>query len=715
MKGGLLQLTVLRGVQVGERLPLPDAPRVVVGRDPDTDVRLVGPQVSRRHFAIERDERGLWLRDLGSGNGTYLNGRRVLEAALADGDRIAVGDVECEFHAPAATAEDRTVLLLEVPDGGEAAVVEADLAAEALASVGPEALPPRRLAELAAACGEETRLDRLCHRALETCRAALGADRGALVAIVGEAGDPNPIAVLPAPGDPPALWLGVAGAAVREIAVRRRAVRLVRREPRPQAAILVGLPAGPSGHGVLYLGRDTPPAEPFGDRDVAAATALAAIVAAALGRVWRTRSRETEDGRMRLLVEGWEDLVFALDDGGRVTYANRALPAGPDGDRGLRGRRLVDLLPAPDQAGVLAAIDRALDAGTAAVVETALRRAGDGFLPVRLRLSPLRNPMGTIVGVGGVARDHREVLALRQRADPASLPSLDRATIVGESAAMREARALLADAGGHDRPVVVVGEGGTGKSAVARAIHAGSAQAAGPFVTCSCGALPEVLLEAALFGDPGRPGASGHLAAAARGTLFLRDITELPPALQARLASRLAPRAPVPDVRVIASSPVALDALVAEATLRAELAEALAGAAIALPPLRERREDIPLLVAHALNGLAEEGRRPLEVAPEAMERLVVYDWPGNVRELQAELANGAGRAEGATLRVEDLSTAVRGDGARGEPADARETLARVLDAARGDPDRAAALLGVPRSTFVRRLRARGLGVPAPGT
>jgi two-component system response regulator AtoC len=220
--------------------------------------------------------------------------------------------------------------------------------------------------------------------------------------------------------------------------------------------------------------------------------------------------------------------------------------------------------------------------------------------------------------------------------------------LVGSSPAMREVRATVAKLAAVKTTVLVVGESGTGKELVARELHARSPRAAGPFVAVNCAAIPEPLLESELFGH--RKGAftdaterAGLFEQASGGTLFLDEIGELPLGLQAKLLRALQEQVVRPlggtreikvDVRVIAATVRDLAADVAAGRFRQDLFYRLNVVGVRLPPLRERRQDIPELVAHVLDRLrAATGMAVDGVTPSALARLCARDWPGNVREL----------------------------------------------------------------------------------
>src|SRR6185369_9493165 len=232
--------------------------------------------------------------------------------------------------------------------------------------------------------------------------------------------------------------------------------------------------------------------------------------------------------------------------------------------------------------------------------------------------------------------------------------------ILGTSASMAEVFRLMESAAASPIAVLVEGETGTGKELVARGIHRASARAEGPFLAINCAALPETLLESELFGH--RRGAFtgavqdhiGLFEAAAAGTLLLDEIGEMPMTMQVKLLRVLQEGEVVPlgdtrprkiDVRVISATNRELSTEIAAHRFREDLYYRLAAFPIRIPPLRERREDIPLLADHFLAGAAERHRKWIRgIEPAALELLTRFDWPGNVRELSNELERAAALA-----------------------------------------------------------------------
>jgi len=291
------------------------------------------------------------------------------------------------------------------------------------------------------------------------------------------------------------------------------------------------------------------------------------------------------------------------------------------------------------------------------------------------RVAELAVPAGSTLKLG------RSALRIEPEAQPLDLPPSQArrfGELVGESLAIREVFAVLERVAPTDATVLLEGETGTGKELVARALHDASPRRRGPFVAVDCGALPEGLLDSELFGHvrgafTGAAAArAGLIARAEGGTLLLDELGRIAPSVQARLLRVLEDRVVRPlggdaeraiDVRLIAASRDDLDAEVAAGRFRADLMYRLAVVRVALPPLRSRREDLPLLVRELLRrrGLADE----LPAGP-GLDRLTAHGWPGNVRELRNVLDRAIALAPGArhfaelAIRVEP--GALAGDG-----------------------------------------------------
>jgi transcriptional regulator with GAF, ATPase, and Fis domain len=304
--------------------------------------------------------------------------------------------------------------------------------------------------------------------------------------------------------------------------------------------------------------------------------------------------------------------------------------------------------------------------------------------------------------------------------------------IVGTSVALRRALDIARRVAVSDLPVLVQGESGTGKELFAKFVHDRSRRAAGPFVAINCGAMPEALIESELFGHV-RGAFTGALRdqeglfrAASGGTLLLDEIGEMSPRVQTRLLRVLqdqevrpvgSQRATRVDVRVVAATNRDLRAEVQAGRFRQDLFFRVAGAVVALPPLRDHREDIPALAIASLRRIAAEpGMREIPLGRAALGVLLAHDWPGNVRELEHCLRRAVAVAEGDEIAPEDLGLSTPHSPSRvGSP---RLTLQRVHEALRahdGNRTQAASALGVSRITLHRWIAKHEVKIPArPG-
>jgi two-component system, NtrC family, response regulator AtoC len=338
--------------------------------------------------------------------------------------------------------------------------------------------------------------------------------------------------------------------------------------------------------------------------------------------------------------------------------------------------------------------------------------------------------------------------------------------IVGASPKMQDVFKMVERVASTDSTILILGESGTGKELVARALHFNSRRQHAPFIPINCSALPETLLESELFGH--RRGSftgaftdkKGLFQEADGGTLFLDEVTSMSPTLQSRLlrvlqereVRRVGDNTPVyVDVRVVAAANEPLEKKIKEGTFREDLYYRLNVIPILLPSLREKRDDIPLLVAHFLKGkLSPRTRRPYQITKATMELLMAHDWPGNVRELENALERATILCDSDVIQPSDLPPAAfsskiaaaasmdsaeaalpnltnstfyplhaNSDGATQAPAPAavesvkplktflREQesahINRALEEAKGDKEQAAILLGVSLATLYRKM------------
>jgi DNA-binding NtrC family response regulator len=321
----------------------------------------------------------------------------------------------------------------------------------------------------------------------------------------------------------------------------------------------------------------------------------------------------------------------------------------------------------------------------------------------------------------------REVTSLRSRLGT-ELPLKE---LVGASTPMMQIKDVIARVATTDSPVLIEGESGTGKDLAAAAIHRLSARNTGPFVPVNCPAVPPELLESEFFGHV-RGAFSGAVAdhvgffrAASGGSLFLDEVAELPPPLQVKLLRVLEEREIRPvgstksypvDVRIIAATNRPLDQAIRDGNLRQDLFYRLNVVRIVMPPLRERRSDIPALVAYFLRQLNDRfGREVHALTPEALAGLTAYDFPGNVRELENLLERAYALGARGEITPADLPAlsppppiTVPPDELPSLAQAERDLILRALSTHGNDKERAARALGISRRTMYRRLKEYGL-------
>jgi DNA-binding NtrC family response regulator len=338
-----------------------------------------------------------------------------------------------------------------------------------------------------------------------------------------------------------------------------------------------------------------------------------------------------------------------------------------------------------------------------------------------------------------------ELLALIHKLEAARKPSaaktipedLPPSSIIGSSPKMLEVYRAIARVAPTNAPVLIIGASGTGKELVARAIHQHSPRAAKRFVPVNCGAFAENLLESELFGHEKGAFTGAYLShpglfeAASGGTLFLDEISETKPTFQVKLLRAVQERqvrrvgsnkfVPV-DARIVAATNVDLTSLLQSGSFREDLYYRLSVVTIHVPPLEERKEDIPLLVQHFLKISNGSNRRNVQITRDALELLTRMRWPGNVRELEnliERLAIFCASGEIGVVDVErERNTQVRSGLETPTTAATPSTLEemerqhilRVLEEARGNKSQAARALGIERKTLYDKARRMGISL-----
>jgi len=300
--------------------------------------------------------------------------------------------------------------------------------------------------------------------------------------------------------------------------------------------------------------------------------------------------------------------------------------------------------------------------------------------------------------------------------------------LIGVSERMQRVYKIIQKVAMHEYPVLILGESGTGKELVAKSVHFSGPRSGRPFVPVDCSSLVPTLIESELFGyvkgafTGAQHGKQGLLEAANGGTLFLDEIGDMPVDLQAKLLRALQEREVKPvgsterrhiDVRIIAATNRDLDSAIKSGSFRQDLYFRLNVVQVKLPPLRERKSDIPLLVFSFLEKFSASQQTSREISEEAMRQLIAYDWPGNVRELENAIERSVALGSGPILHVADLPTNLQYPTTERVPDKnellpleelERRAILRTLREMAGDKLAAARILGIGKTTLYRKLK-----------
>ena len=415
--------------------------------------------------------------------------------------------------------------------------------------------------------------------------------------------------------------------------------------------------------------------------------------------------------------------IAALDEDGRITFINKTaykMIGAPKSK--ILGKNWVQVLPFQKQDIPRIKDMLRLPASKRRIFEAKLEIHGGKrcWLEVEIKDDP-RNPDKKII----VLYDMSEVYDLRHLLEKRAKFQ----DIVGKSEPMQMVYARIKEVSSVDWTVLIEGDTGTGKELVARAIHATSHRGGKPFIAVNCAGLEDSLLTSQLFGH--RRGAftgavedhKGFFEVAAGGTLFLDEIGDISRSMQASLLRVLEEKEIIRvgeslprkiDVRILAATHRNLGQAAETGNFRRDLLYRIRVARIALPPLRERREDIPLLYETFLaQGRAVTGKNVQRLSDDALRLLLNYDWPGNVRELKSVIESAILGCKGTAIHKKDLPFEIVNAQALHEAPeptyrDDRDGILAALEKARGSRTKAAGLLGMSRATFYRRLDDYGI-------
>lgn len=427
------------------------------------------------------------------------------------------------------------------------------------------------------------------------------------------------------------------------------------------------------------------------------------------------------------ILESISDGVFTIDTQKRITSFNRAAEhiTGFTQQEAI-GQHCFDVFRA-DICEHNCALGHTLSTKTPQINLSAqiITKQGEQK-PISLSTNILRNPGGEIIGGVETFRDLSELEKLRRELNKQYVKE----DIVGKHPKMQAILSFLPDIAESGSPVLLQGPTGTGKELVARAIHNLSPRASGPFVAVNCAALPESLLESELFGHAkgAFTGAvrdkPGYFLAADQGTLFLDEIRTTSFALQSDLLRVLENHSFTPvggtkpvksDFRIIAAANFELKQLVAKGDFREDLYYRLNVVTLELPPLKERREDIPILVDQFISQLnLQQGKNIQGISPEALHALMCYPFPGNIRELRNFIEFAFIACKGSRIELEHLPNEIAQGSHSQQPKLSAQDLEEakriqaMLEHCRHNREQAARALGISRSTLWRRMKRLGL-------
>jgi PAS domain S-box-containing protein len=430
------------------------------------------------------------------------------------------------------------------------------------------------------------------------------------------------------------------------------------------------------------------------------------------------------------ILDSIADGVFTVDLDWRVTFFNRAAERiiGVPREEAV-GRPCWEVFRA-DICEEACALRQTMESGQTVVNRAVYVLRGDGRrLPISISTALLRDDSGNVIGGAETFRDLSLVEELRKEIAGTYTFS----DIISKNHKMRQTLAIMPEVAASESTVLITGESGTGKELVARAIHSLSSRKDEAFVAVNCGALPDTLLESELFGHvrgaftDAKSDRKGRFAQAQGGTIFLDEIGDVSPTLQVRLLRVLQEREYEPvgasapqkaDVRIVCATNRDLEVLVEEGKFRQDLYYRVNVVRVVLPPLRERRDDIPLLVDHFIAHFnALRGKDIVGVSRDVMSCFMRHDWPGNVRELENTIEHAFVLCPGGIIELSHTPEPLCREGV-GRPVSGT-TLAEIERAAiydaleRNGWKRLATAeeLGIDKTTLWRKLKRLGIRPP----
>jgi transcriptional regulator with GAF, ATPase, and Fis domain len=677
-------------VEEGARTALEfDKPSITLGRAIDNDIRLGGAHASRHHCRIDQGTE-TWIHDLGSANGIQVNGVKVEKKALREGDVLGIGGARLYVERLGPSTDPSRTQRIDPrrgsgggQDAASAPPVPATLPDFGVGGFETHGADERRdlerlrtFARVTKALLSETELSALLRLIVDSALALVGGERG-FVLLTGRTGAGEEIK------DPHEMKVRVARSFDRTDI------------PVPATRISQGITRRVLESGRPLLSVDAGRDERFSGMASVEELRLRSVICFPIQLEGKTEGVLYLDNRMQRGAFREDDLELSDLLAGQAAIA-------------IKNARLV----------------------------SELRERNQRLLQSSEQIQSLNEQLGRKV------RDRDSELAVVRAELERERGRYDYGAIVGASDEMKRVFSELDRIIPTELPVLIQGESGTGKELIARAIHFNGPRRERPFVVENCAALPDALLESELFGHvrgafTGADRAKkGLLEQAHGGTLFLDEIGDMSSEMQKKLLRVLQEGEVRPlgsnhvikvDVRLLAASHAQLEDLVAQGRFREDLFYRVNVLALRLPPLRERREDIPLLANALLARAAREANRPApHLAHDVLAALSAHDWPGNVRELENEMRRVLLLAEEAA-RIEHLTPAIltRGAGpAAGQPPpmplvvgdlrSAVETFERTaideaLRRASGNKSRAAKELGISRFALQRKLEKYGLG------